>query len=175
MVFYCCCRCGNRRDDLGVGKVPADCCRSCIDICPLRRGEKEIESGCFLQHYAGNIFLFFLLLLLMYFLLGMAVWDISMSMTCGQQCFLSAQALVTATPLVLFSIGANDLPLNVSRVLPVYFSVHHFASGGYSFSANLLPVHRCLLFLLSGQLLRSLRLRTGGKGSFLEKRGISAL
>ena len=43
MVFYCCCRCGNRRDDLGVGKGPADCCRSCIDICPLRRGEKEIE------------------------------------------------------------------------------------------------------------------------------------
>ena len=40
----------------GIGKDPADCCRSCIDICPLRRGEKEIESGCFLQHYAGNIF-----------------------------------------------------------------------------------------------------------------------
>lgn len=38
-------------------------------------------------------FLFFLLLLLMYFLLGMAALDISMSMTCGQQCFLSAQAL----------------------------------------------------------------------------------
>lgn len=38
-------------------------------------------------------FLFFLLLLLMYFLLGMAALDISLLMTCGRQCFLSAQVL----------------------------------------------------------------------------------
>lgn len=79
--------------------------------------------------------------------------------------FLIGAGAVTATPLVLFSIGANDLPLNVLGSASIFLHPS-LCFWGYSFSANPLPVHSCLLFLLSGQLLRSLRLRTGGKEVF---------
>lgn len=112
MVFYCCCRCRNQRDDLGVGKVPADCCRSCIDICPLRRGEKKLNLDAF---YSITLETFFVLPFALAYVLslgngGMGHFNVDDLRTAV---FLIGAGAVTATPLVLFSIGANDLPLNV--------------------------------------------------------------
>lgn len=84
----------------------------------------------------------------MYFLLGMTVWDISLSMTCG--CFLNLRRCDGDAPLMLFTIGANDLPLNVlgfcQYISPFY---HALLLLGYSFSGEPFTTECLLFFYLS--------------------------
>ena len=143
------------------------------DICPLRRGEKEIESGCF---YSITLETFFVLPFALAYVLSLGndgighftVDDLRTAV------FLIGAGAVTATPLVLFSIGANDLPLNVLGFCQYISPSITLLLGIFLFGE---PFTRAQLsaFSFIWSALAVFTIADWRERKFLEKRGMSAL